>query len=131
MVTTITVEEEVEEVSTTIVTTETTEATEATEVGEAGMVVGATLAAATGTTVEGAILQVVVVAMAEANTAIIPATTIREPWASLRPLGTGAGSIATTDRVAEEEVAVTGEASIVTGEGFSHNSMQKIGGTKL
>ena len=121
MVTTITVEEEVEEVSTTIVTTETTEAT---EVGEAGMVVGATLAAATGTTVEGAILQVVVVAMAEANTAIIPATTIREPWASLRPLGTGAGSIATTDRV-----AVTGEASIVTGKGFSHKSMQKISGT--
>ena len=122
MVTTITVEEEVEEVSTTIVTTETTEATEA-----AAMVVGVTLAAATGTTVEGATLQVAVVAMAEANTVIIPATTIREPWASLRPLGTGEGSIATTDRVAEE-VAVTGEASIVTGKGFSHNSMQKIGG---
>ena len=109
MVTTITVEEEVEEVSTTIATTETTEATEA-EGEAAAMAVGATLAAATGTTVEGATLQAVVV-MAEANTAIIPATTIREPWASLRPLGTGVGSIATTDRV-----AVTGEANIVTGK---------------
>ena len=116
VVTTITVEEEVEEVSTTI---ETTETTEATEVGEAAaMVVGVTLVAATGTTVEGATLQVAVVAMAEANTAIIPATTIREPWASLRPLGTEAGSIATTDR--DEEVVVTGEASIVTGKEFYH-----------